>query len=267
VALTDESHPFFLAGAFQASLDLVKSEAKIGEAFRTGTGLSWGEHDAELFPGAERVWKPGYQAYLVSSWIPALEGVEAKLRSGARVADVGCGHGASTLILAEAYPNSKVVGYDNHAPSIEHARRAAVVAGLGDRVTFEVAGATSFPGHDYDLVAFFDSFHDLGDPLGAARQVRSALAPEGTLMLVEPMAGQRVEEGALLHPQRDRAMRLPGGSRHHRQRRGPPGRSDPRRLHPLPPRRPGALQPDLRGPAVVTRPGAGRNLSGRPPHV
>jgi SAM-dependent methyltransferase len=194
LVLTDESNPFFLSGCFQASLALVKSEAKIGEAFRTGQGLSWGDHDSELFPGAERVWKPGYEANLVSSWIPALQGVEAKLQAGAKVADVGCGHGASTLILAQAYPNSRIVGYDNHAPSIEHARRSALEAGLESRVTFEVADATSLPGEGYDLVAFFDSFHDLGRPLDAARRVRSALAPDGTLMLVEPMAGQRVEE-------------------------------------------------------------------------
>jgi hypothetical protein len=187
VALTDDSHPFFLAGGYQASLALVKSEAKIGEAFRTGQGLSWGDHDRELFPGAERVWKPGYRANLVSSWIPALEGVEAKLQAGAKVADVGCGHGASTLILAQAYPNSVVVGYDNHGPSIDHARRAALEAGLADRVTFEVADATSFPGQDYDLIAFFDSFHDLGDPLGAARGVRSALAP-GTKRASSPIS-------------------------------------------------------------------------------
>lgn len=194
VVLTGESSPYFLAGCFQASLALVKAESRIAESFRTGAGLGWGEHDPELFVGAERTWRPGYQANLVSSWLPALDGVEARLRHGARVADVGCGHGASTLILAEAYPSSRFVGFDNHAPSIELARRAAVEAGLGHRTTFEVADAASFPGDGYDLVAFFDSFHDLGEPVAAARQALAALAPDGVLMLVEPMAGQRVED-------------------------------------------------------------------------
>jgi SAM-dependent methyltransferase len=194
VVLTDESSPYFLAGCFQASLALVKAEAKIAESFRTGAGLGWGEHDPELFVGAERTWRPGYQANLVSAWLPALDGVEARLHGGARVADVGCGHGASTRILAAAYPNSRFVGFDNHAPSIELARRAAVEAGVADRVAFQVADAGSFPGEGYDLVAFFDSFHDLGQPVAAARRARAALAPDGAVMLVEPMAGQRVED-------------------------------------------------------------------------
>lgn len=194
IALTDETSPFFLSGCFQASLALVKSEERIASGFKTGAGVLWGEQDSELFAGAERVWKPGYQANLVQSWIPALEGVDAKLRAGARVADIGCGHGASTIILGQAYPASRFVGYDNHGPSIEHARNAAAEAGLAGRVSFESASANSYPGPEYDLIAFFDSFHDLGDPAGAARHARRALAPGGTLMLVEPMAGERVEE-------------------------------------------------------------------------
>lgn len=194
IALTDETSPFFLSGCFQASLALVKAEERIAEGFRTGAGVLWGEQDSELFEGAERVWKPGYQANLVQSWIPALGGVDAKLRAGARVADIGCGHGASTIIMAQGYPASLFVGYDNHAPSIEHARGVASEAGVADRVSFEVADATSYPGQEYDLIAFFDAFHDLGDPAGAARHAREALAPGGTLMLVEPLAGERVEE-------------------------------------------------------------------------
>ncbi|GAC1324662.1 MAG: class I SAM-dependent methyltransferase [Chloroflexota bacterium] len=194
VALTDEASPFFLSGCFQAGLALVKAEEKIAVGFTSGVGVLWGEQDSELFEGAERVWKPGYQANLVQSWIPALEGVDAKLRTGARVADIGCGHGASTIIMAQGYPASHFVGYDNHAPSIEHARRAAYEVGVADRVRFEVADATSYPRQEYDLIAFFDAFHDLGDPVGAARHAREALAPDGALMLVEPMAGERVEE-------------------------------------------------------------------------
>jgi SAM-dependent methyltransferase len=164
------------------------------EGFKSGCGVGWHEHDPDLFVGTERFFRPGYNAHLVSEWIPALEGVQAKLERGARVADVGCGLGASTIILAKAFSNSKFVGFDYHGPSIERARERARDAGVGDRVRFEVAAAKAFPGDHYDLIAFFDCLHDMGDPVGAARHVRQALAPDGTWLLVEPFANDRVEE-------------------------------------------------------------------------
>lgn len=194
VALTDEDSPYFLCGGYQAMLAMMKSDARILDDFRTGTGMFWGEHDHNLFQGTERLFKPGYLAYLVAQWIPALDGVEAKLQKGAKVADIGCGHGASTIIMAQAYPASHFTGFDNHAPSIERARSAAEAAGVADRVEFHAASSSDFPGSDYDLVAFFDCFHDLGDPAGAARRAREALAEDGTVMIVEPMAGNTVEE-------------------------------------------------------------------------
>lgn len=194
MALADEQSPAFLQGAFQVIKSMFQDETKITEAFRSGRGVGWHEHDPNLFAGTERFFRPGYQANLTTAWIPALEGVEEKLRRGARVADVGCGRGASTLIMAKAYPESEFVGFDYHAPSIESAAASAREMGLGDRVRFEVAGAKDFPGQGYDFVAFFDCFHDMGDPAGAASHVREALAEGGTLMLVEPMAGDRLEE-------------------------------------------------------------------------
>jgi SAM-dependent methyltransferase len=156
--------------------------------------MGWHEHDHNLFEGTERFFRPGYLGNLVSSWLPALEGVEAKLTAGARVADVGCGHGASTIILAETYPNSTVVGFDYHEASIEVARKRAANAGVGDRVTFEVARAQDFPGTDYDLVCFFDCLHDMADPEGAIRHVRQSLAADGTWLLVEPASGESPAE-------------------------------------------------------------------------
>jgi SAM-dependent methyltransferase len=181
-------------GAFQLAAALIKDEPKIAEAFRTGGGVGWHEHDEDLFCGTERFFRPGYIANLVSSWIPALEGVEAKLRSGGVVADVGCGHGASTLILAEAFPRARFVGFDYHLESIEQARAAAERAELGDRVSFEVASAKEFPGSGYDLVAMFDCLHDMGDPVGAARHVLRSLHEDGTWLIVEPFANDRLEE-------------------------------------------------------------------------
>ncbi len=156
--------------------------------------MCWGEHDPDLFEGTRRFFRSSYVGHLVSDWIPALDGVEAKLTAGAQVADIGCGHGASTIIMAQAFPNSRFVGFDNHAPSVEHAQADAAAAGLADRVTFTVAQATAFPGHDYDLITFFDCLHDMGDPTGAARRACGALAPGGTAMIVEPMAGEQVAE-------------------------------------------------------------------------
>jgi SAM-dependent methyltransferase len=194
LALADEGGPYFVAGGFGLMNAALKAEPRISEAFRTGGGLLWGEHDHDLFVGTERFFRPGYVANLVSSWIPSLDGVEEKLRAGATVADVGCGHGASTIIMAQAYPNSRFFGYDFHAASIATARRAAQEAGLTDRVVFEVATASGFPGSDYDLIAYFDCFHDLGDPVAAAQRAFRALANDGTVLVVEPQAGERTED-------------------------------------------------------------------------
>ncbi len=194
VALTDPTSPFFVPGGFQAMLAVARATPRIVEAFRTGAGMAWGEHDPDLFVGTERFFKAGYVGNLVQSWIPALDGVQAKLEAGATVADVGCGHGASTIILAEAFPRSRFIGFDSHEPSIERAREAAVQAGVADRVSFEVAGANNFADKQYELIAFFDCLHDMSDPLGAARHAREVLAPDGTVLLVEPMAGERVED-------------------------------------------------------------------------
>jgi 2-polyprenyl-3-methyl-5-hydroxy-6-metoxy-1,4-benzoquinol methylase len=193
-ALTDENGPVFLPGAFQLALSAVKSEPRIAKAFQTGEGVGWHEHDPGLFCGTERFFRPGYAANLINSWIPALEGVEGKLRAGARVADVGCGHGASTILMAQAYPGSTFVGFDYHQGSIEHARAKASEAGVSDRVTFEVAKAKDYSGNDYDLVAFFDSLHDMGDPVGAANHVLGTLNPDGAWMIVEPFANDRIED-------------------------------------------------------------------------
>ena len=193
-ALAVEDSPAYLPGAYQVIASVLKDEPLITEAFRTGAGVGWHEHCADLFQGTERFFRPSYAANLVSSWIPALDGVEAKLQAGAKVADVGCGHGASTVLMAKAYPKSQFVGFDYHAPSIEHAWKAAEKAGVQDRVGFQVAWAKGFPGKNYDLVAFFDCLHDMGDPAGAAAHVRQSLAPGGTWMIVEPFAHDRVEE-------------------------------------------------------------------------
>lgn len=183
-----------LPGAFQIGVASVRDEPKIADAFRTGAGMGWHEHDAGVFEGCERFFRPGYAANLVSQWIPALEGVQARLEAGGRVADVGCGHGASTIIMAQAFPRSTFVGFDYHRASIEWARRAAEKAGVGDRVTFEVATAKDYSGTGYDLVTFFDCLHDMGDPVGAAHHVRESLALKGTWMLVEPFANDRLED-------------------------------------------------------------------------
>jgi SAM-dependent methyltransferase len=185
-----------LFGGFQTYLAAARAEPRIAAAFRTGEGMAWGEHDSGVFTGIERVYRPGYEQFLVSAWIPALGGVAEQLERGATVADVGCGHGASTIILAQAYPRSRFVGFDNHEASIAAARRAAAAAGVADRASFEVVSATDYPAPPtgYDLIAFFDCLHDLGDPVGAVAHAREALAAEGTVMIVEPMAGERVED-------------------------------------------------------------------------
>jgi len=194
LALADEDSPFYILGAYELIASLYADEQKLLDAFRSGDGIGWHEHDHRLFHGTERFFRPGYRAHLVESWIPALEGVQEKLEKGARVADVGCGHGASTVILAEAFPNSEFFGFDYHDASIERAREAAREAGVEDRITFGVAAAKDFPGSDYDLVCVFDCLHDMGDPVGAARHVRETLADDGTWMIVEPFAGDSVQE-------------------------------------------------------------------------
>jgi SAM-dependent methyltransferase len=194
LALAQEGSPAFIPGAFQVAVAQFKAIPKMAQAMRTGLGLGWHEHDTSLFHGTERFFRPGYAANLVSQWIPQLDGVEARLQAGARVADVGCGHGASTIIMAQAYPASTFVGFDYHEPSIEHAREAAHAAGIGDRVRFEVARAQDFPGHDYDLVAVFDCLHDMGDPVGAARHAHASLKRDGTWLIVEPFANDRLED-------------------------------------------------------------------------
>ena len=193
-ALAHEDNPIYLPGAFQVMVAAVKDEPKVTQAFRSGTGVGWHEHDPDLFAGTERFFRAGYAASLASSWIPALDGVQAKLEAGAQVADVGCGHGASTILMAQAWPESTFVGFDYHRPSIQRAREAAAKAGVADRCRFEVAPASAYPGAGYDLVAVFDALHDLGDPVGAAAHVHQTLAPDGTFMLVEPYAGDRLED-------------------------------------------------------------------------
>ena len=193
-ALAEEGSPAFIPGAFQIAVDQFKAIPKMMQAMRTGLGVGWHEHDTSLFHGTERFFRPGYAANLVSNWIPALDGVEAKMKSGARVADVGCGHGASTIIMAQAYPEATFAGFDYHEPSIEHASKAAREAGVGDRVKFEVARAQDYPGKDYDLVTVFDCLHDMGDPVGAAAHVLASLKPDGTWLIVEPFANDRLEE-------------------------------------------------------------------------
>jgi 2-polyprenyl-3-methyl-5-hydroxy-6-metoxy-1,4-benzoquinol methylase len=194
VALTDEQSPAYLPGFFQIAVGSVIDSPSIVEKARSGDGFGWHEHVHDVHEGCERFFRPGYNAHLIGEWLPALEGVVAKLEQGALVADVGCGHGASTILMAEAFPNSTFVGSDYHDGSIETARRRAQEAGLADRVSFEVAPAAAYPGSGYDLVTMFDCLHDMGDPVGAARHVHSTLKPDGTWMIVEPNAGDRVED-------------------------------------------------------------------------
>jgi SAM-dependent methyltransferase len=194
MAFAEEGSPAFFAGAFDVVQSTYLDEPKVAEAFRTGKGVGWHEHSKCLFSGTERFFRPGYNANLVSNWIPTLEGVEEKLKAGARVADVGCGHGASTIVMAQAYPNSKFFGFDYHVPSIERAKIAAKEAGVEGRITFAPASAKDFPAKGYDLVAFFDCLHDMGDPVGAGKHVKETLAKDGTWMIVEPFAHEDLKE-------------------------------------------------------------------------
>jgi SAM-dependent methyltransferase len=194
LALADETSPVFLPGFFEVVAACVKDEPKITEAFRSGKGVGWHEHDHGLFAGTERFFRPNYRAHLISEWIPALEGTEAKLKAGAKVADVGCGLGTSTILMAQAYPKSTFVGFDYHDGSIKMAREAAAKAGVGDRVKFEVAKAKDYPGKGFELVAFFDCLHDMGDPEGAAKHVKESMTPDGAWMIVEPFAHDKLED-------------------------------------------------------------------------
>ena len=194
VAFTDESSPAFLPGLFQIALGTLQDSSHVVDVARSGAGLGWHEHNRDVHEGCERFFRPGYHAHLVADWLPALDGVVAKLESGARVADIGCGYGASTILMAQAFPRSTFVGYDYHADSVEEARARAQAAGVADRVRFDVAAADAFHGTDYDLVTTFDALHDMGDPVGAAAHVHGSLAADGTWMIVEPMAGDHVED-------------------------------------------------------------------------
>jgi SAM-dependent methyltransferase len=188
LAFAQEGSPAFFAGAFDIVQATYLDEPKVAEAFRTGKGVGWHEHSKCLFSGTERFFRPGYNANLVSNWIPALGDIEEKLKSGAKVADVGCGHGASTILMAQAYPRSEFFGYDYHSPSLERAKVLAKEAGVADRITFTQATAKDFPANGYELVAFFDCLHDMGDPVGAGKHVRETLANDGAWMIVEPFA-------------------------------------------------------------------------------
>jgi SAM-dependent methyltransferase len=194
IALTDDTSPAYLPGFFQIAMGTVIDSPRITEAARSGAGVGWHEHNHDVFEGCERFFRPGYNASLVPAWLPALDGVVEKLTAGAKVADIGCGHGSSTILMAQAFPNSEFVGSDYHADSIQTARARAQEAGVSERVHFETTLASSAPGAGYDLVTMFDCLHDMGDPVGASRQVREILAPDGTWMIVEPMAGDRVED-------------------------------------------------------------------------
>ena len=189
VALTDETSPACVLGGFQAFAAASRITPQLAEAFRTGNGIGWGEHDPGLFTGTARFFRPGYLAHLVEEWIPSLDGVSDKLRSGGRVADVGCGFGHSTTILGQAFPQAVITGFDAHQPSIDAANKLVADSGVAERVDFEVATATDFPGSGYDLITYFDCLHDMGDPLSALKHARKGLADDGTVMLVEPYAG------------------------------------------------------------------------------
>lgn len=192
--LANEDSPAYLPGAFQLALGSLAAVPRIAESFRSGAGMGWHEHDDGVFHGCEKLFRPGYAANLISTWIPSLHDVKAKLEAGARVADVGCGKGASTILMAKAFPNSHFFGFDYHDKSIEGARETATHQGVGGRVTFEVAKAKEYPGKEYDFVAVFDCLHDMGDPVGAARHVRQSLKEDGTWMIVEPFANDNLKD-------------------------------------------------------------------------
>lgn len=198
VVFAAEGHPACMQGFFQAVMSVYADEHKVVDIFRSGKGLPWSDHSPCLFCGTERFFRPMYAANLIDSWLPALEGVSEKLEAGAKVADIGCGHGSSTILMAQAFPNSTFHGFDFHEPSIEHARERARAAGVAGNTIFEVVKAKDYPGKNYELVTIFDALHDMGDPVGAASHIASTLSQTGTLMLVEPFAGDSLENN--LHP-------------------------------------------------------------------
>lgn len=194
VALTEEDSPFYVGGGFFVVRAMTNAVDRIENHFQEGGGMLWGDHHPDLFIGTERFFRPGYSAHLIASWIPSLNGIEEKLKAGGKVADVGCGHGASTIIMARAYPKTEFWAFDNHEASIEQARKSAKAAGVGDRIHFEVSNARSISDNQYDLISFFDCLHDMGDPVGACKRATEVLAPNGSAMIVEPMAGNTIEE-------------------------------------------------------------------------
>lgn len=196
MALADVDSPVYVAGGASVLASLFLDKDKVVAAMRGDGALSWGDHHPCLFSGTERFFRPGYRAHLISEWLPSLDGVVRKLEAGARVADVGCGHGASTIVMAQAFPASRFFGFDLHAPSIDAARERAGAQGVGDRATFEVADAKGYPANGFDLICYFDCLHDMGDPVGAARHARQALAADGTVLLVEPFAGDSLADNA-----------------------------------------------------------------------
>ncbi len=198
VIFAAEGHPHCMQGFFQGVVSTYLDEPKVTDVFRSGEGLPWSDHNACLFCGTERFFRPMYAANLIDSWIPALDGVREKLGAGAKVADIGCGHGSSTIIMAKAFPNSTFHGFDFHEPSIEHARTRARDAGVASNTIFEVVTAKEYPGMNFDLVTIFDALHDMGDPVGAAEHILRSLSNGGTFMLVEPSAGDSMEEN--MHP-------------------------------------------------------------------
>lgn len=194
LVLANEDGPCFFPPALEVSASMWFDEARILEAVRSGAGIPWGEHNGRLFCGVAAFFRSGYAAHLVQDWLPAIEGMSGKLAAGATVADVGCGYGHSTILMAKAFPKARFFGFDTHAASIAEAREIAKLEGVADRVQFEVSGIKAMPDHQYDLVCFFDCLHDLGDPVGAARRVRQVLARDGSVMLVEPFAEDKVED-------------------------------------------------------------------------
>ena len=194
MAFADEDSPVYLLGGYHLISSAFKDREKIQERFRSGDGFGWHEHDPELFLGTEQFFRPGYRAHLVAEWIPAIEGMDEKLRGGAKVADIGCGHGISTILMAQAYPESTFHGYDYHDASIERARAIAEAEGVSGNTEFERASAKEFPGDGYDLVCFFDCLHDMGDPVGALEHVRGSINDDGAVMLVEPFAADSLTE-------------------------------------------------------------------------
>jgi 2-polyprenyl-3-methyl-5-hydroxy-6-metoxy-1,4-benzoquinol methylase len=194
MALTDESSPFYVGGGFYVIKAMTHATSRIEDSFKNGGGILWGDHDPDLFVGTERFFRPGYATHLIASWIPSLTGIEEKLKAGGKVADIGCGHGSSTIIMAQAYPKSRFWGFDNHEKSIETARLRAKEAGVSERVTFAVSNASELPDEQYDMVSFFDCLHDMGDPTGACKRAYEVLNGDGSALIVEPMAGNTVEE-------------------------------------------------------------------------